>query len=365
MLLLPCTPVAAEQSWTAPGVEVFGYGEDVGTGAYLGVDISDVTPDRIGALKLKEEQGVEVTMVDQDSPAGKAGLKEHDVILSLNGTAVESGAQLRRMIHETPPGRMVTLNVSRDGQQVTIKAQLADRRKTLDAKKWPAMPAVPAVPAMPAIPAMPEFEFPGVVVVHSSRSGAMVENLTPQLSEFFGVKGGGGVLVRSVEKGSRAEKAGLRAGDVIVRVNSEKVSDVGDFSHALRNHKGETASISVVRDKREQTLTLTVPERKQSQLEDEETILAPEFDAQIEMKLADVETKLANITPEVEAAMEKAQISIGKAQHDMCKKAQELKMRQLNSEKIQKKVEKAIRDAKHNLELRYEYVTDDDDNNMI
>ncbi len=365
-LLLPCTPVAAEQSWTAPGVEIFGYGEESGTGAYLGVDISDVTPERISALKLKEEQGVEVTMVDQDSPAGKAGLKEHDVILSLNGTAVESGAQLRRMIHETPPGRMVTLNVSRDGQQVTIKAQLADR-KTLNAnKKWPAMPAMPAMPVMPAMPAMPEFEFPGVVVVHSSRSGAMVENLTPQLSEFFGVKSGGGVLVRSVEKGSRAEKAGLRAGDVIVRVNSEKVSDVGDFSHALRNHKGETASISIVRDKREQTLTLTVPERKQSQLEEEESILAPEFDAQIELKLADVETKLANITPKVERAMEKARVSLDKAQQDICKKAQELKKKQLNSEKIQKKVEKAMRDAERNIELRYEFATEDDDyDNMI
>ena len=48
-------------------------------------------------------------MVDQDAPAGKAGIKEHDVILTMNGTAIESGAQLRRMIHETPPGRMVRL----------------------------------------------------------------------------------------------------------------------------------------------------------------------------------------------------------------------------------------------------------------
>ena len=61
-----------------------------GTSAYLGVDIVDITSDRLGALKLKEEQGVEVTMVDQDAPAGKAGLKEHDVILTMNGTAIES-----------------------------------------------------------------------------------------------------------------------------------------------------------------------------------------------------------------------------------------------------------------------------------
>jgi len=58
--------------------------------SYLGVDIRDVTTDRIAALKLKEERGVEITMVDADAPAGKAGLREHDVILDFNGTAVES-----------------------------------------------------------------------------------------------------------------------------------------------------------------------------------------------------------------------------------------------------------------------------------
>ena len=77
--------------------------DEESTGAYMGVDIADVTTDRLSALKLKDERGVEVTMVDQDAPAGKAGLKEHDVILSMNGTNVESGAQLRRMIRETPP----------------------------------------------------------------------------------------------------------------------------------------------------------------------------------------------------------------------------------------------------------------------
>jgi len=71
---------------------------------------------------------VEVTLVDQDAPAGKAGLKEHDVILTLNGTQVESVEELRRIIREIPPGRLVTLGISRDGQPLTIKAQLEDRK---------------------------------------------------------------------------------------------------------------------------------------------------------------------------------------------------------------------------------------------
>src|SRR6201987_2888560 len=176
-----------------------GYGEE-NTGAYLGVDISDVSRDRLEALKLKDERGVEVTMVDQDAPAGKAGLKEHDVILTMNGTAVESGAQLRRMIRETPAGRVVSLGISRDGQPLTIKVQLADRHKS---NSWMSR-GKDFKFEMPPMPPIPDMDVPvSVVVVHSSlRSGLMVENITPQLGEFFGVKNGKGVLVRSVEKGT-------------------------------------------------------------------------------------------------------------------------------------------------------------------
>ena len=99
--------------------------------SYLGVDIQDVTTDRLSALKLKEERGVEITMVDQDAPAGKAGLKEHDVILEFNGTAVESEEQLRRLIREVPPGRTVTLGISRDGSPMKINVQLADHSKVV------------------------------------------------------------------------------------------------------------------------------------------------------------------------------------------------------------------------------------------
>ena len=92
----------------------------------------------------------------------------------------------------------------------------------------------------------------------------MVENITPQLGEFFGVKQGKGVLVRSVEKGSRGEKAGFRAGDVVVKVNNEPVHDTSDFTHALRSSSSATASVTVMREKREQNLTLTLPEKKDS-----------------------------------------------------------------------------------------------------
>src|SRR5258707_11442261 len=101
----------AAQSWSVdPPAQPWGLpGEDSGTGSYLGVDISDVTTDRLGALKLKEEKGVEVTMVDQDAPAGKAGIKEHHLILSMNGTPIESGVQNKRIIRQTSARRLVNV----------------------------------------------------------------------------------------------------------------------------------------------------------------------------------------------------------------------------------------------------------------
>src|SRR6202162_4256284 len=131
LTVLATTACAVDSSSLRPSEGVVYSSEELFDGSsYLGVDTRDVTADRLGALQLKEESGVEVTMVDQDAPAGKAGLKEHDVILSINGEQVESVEQLRRMIREIPPGRLVTLGVSRDGQPLTLKAQLADRKKT-------------------------------------------------------------------------------------------------------------------------------------------------------------------------------------------------------------------------------------------
>src|SRR5271156_389201 len=165
----------ASQRWTIDSSQPYGIpSEDSGTSSYLGVDIADITADRLGALKLKEEKGVEVTMVDQDAPAGKVGLREHDVILNMNGTAIESKVQLQRMIHETPAGRVVTLELSRDGQPMTIKVQLGDRSKEFGHMGPMDKDFHIQIPQIPPIPNMPDFDVPSIAVmyVHSSmRSG--------------------------------------------------------------------------------------------------------------------------------------------------------------------------------------------------
>jgi membrane-associated protease RseP (regulator of RpoE activity) len=139
------------------------------------------------------------------------------------------------------------------------------------------------------------------VIAHSSlRSGLMVENITPQLGEFFGVKNGNGVLVRSVEKGSRSEKAGFHAGDVIVRVNNQSVHDTSDFTRALRATSGGTAAVTVIRDKKEQNLNLTLPDKKDSGDLMEESFDIPELTAETEIELSRVGEEIARIVPALE-----------------------------------------------------------------
>jgi len=358
LLIFPLASVAApaENGALDSKNEVFGISsDDAGGSSYLGVDTQDITSDRLGALKLKEERGVEVTMVDQDAPAGKAGLKEHDVILTVNGAEVESVEQLRRMIRETPSGRIVTLGLSRDGQPLTIKVQLADRKNSYGYSYGPkgkdfhfVMPPIPPIPPMPDIG---DIDIPvSIVVVHSSaRSGLMVENLTPQLGDFFGTKNGQGVLVRSVEKGSRAEKAGFRAGDVIVKINGEAIHDSSDFSHALRERKDNTANVGVIRDKKEVNITITLPERKQSEYR--ESLMLPEIDAETREEWSHLQSELAQVQPEMEEAVSRAMEQVGpeveRQSREMLRQKQELR-RQMRD------MERSFRDRQREFEREFQ-----------
>ncbi len=352
VLFATAVTYGAQMSVHDPFGETFGFSsEDFGGGSYLGVDTRDVTAARLGELKLKEEHGVEVTLVDQDAPAGKAGLKEHDVILTINGSQVESVEQLRRMIREIPPGRTVELGISRDGQPMTFKTQLADRKKTF---AWtPGRPftlATPVSPVLPAMPMMPDIDVPvSIVVVHSSaRSGLMVENLTPQLGDFFGAKNGQGVLVRSVEKGSRADSAGFHAGDVIVKVEGKPISDSSDFTRAVRNRKGAALAVGIIRERKEQTLTLTIPERNQSEVLDESLEL-PEIDVDADetvIDLSDARTKIAQVKPEIERAVRE----VRRIKPGLEEAARELREHQNELQREMRELEHELREQQRQLE---------------
>lgn len=351
VVLVPLIAAASSFDQTLsydPRSESYGYSSEdfPGGGSYLGVNTQDVTPDRVSALKLKDESGVEITTVDQDSPAGKAGLKEHDVILTVNGNKVESVEQLRRMIREIPPGRTAKLGISRNGQLMSVDAQLADRGKFM-AGHFPKFDV--KVPPMPPMPNFNEMDIPqvSVVVVHSSvRSGLMIENLTPQLGDYFGAKNGHGVLVRSVEKGSRAEKAGFRAGDVIVKVGKEPVHDSGDFAHAMQAQRaGGSVAVGIIRDKKEQNITLTLPERKQSgDLFPEESFDFPEVDIDADVDIQAINTAMAELRPQIELAVREVNNDIEKVSKDMAQHRKELLNQKKEMRKQQRELQRQLRD---------------------
>jgi membrane-associated protease RseP (regulator of RpoE activity) len=228
-----------------------------GGGAWLGVRLEEVTAEKAKELRLAGEYGVIAKDVEEGSPAAKAGVAKGDVIAEFAGEKVRSAAQLRRLVRETPPGRTVTLLVDRAGQTKTLSAKLEAR--TEGAFEMPAMPPMPRLPNIE----IPEFGF--VWQARGARLGISGDELTPQLAEYFGVKQGKGVLVREVVVGSAAEKAGLKAGDVIVAVDGKEVATVSKLRRALAGDTEEKrkVTLTIVRDKREQTLTVEVepPER--------------------------------------------------------------------------------------------------------
>jgi membrane-associated protease RseP (regulator of RpoE activity) len=311
--------------------------EWVSRGSYLGVDSRDVTPERMGSLKLKSDQGVEILMVDQDAPAGKAGLKEHDVILSFNGKAVQGVDQLRRMIRDTAPGSKVNLSISRDGQQQNVQVELADRKKIMIAGDH-----VIHIPKI-EIPPMPEIDVPSFAMLqYSRRNGLMVENISQQLGDFFGVKGGRGVLVRNVEKNSPAETAGFKAGDVIIRIGNEPIENMSDWNQILRQQQAGKVPVTVIREKHEQTFTLSLPERRGDR--SSRSISGP-------ADLDDISIEIGDLGPQIQKEMELARVEVQKAFNDR-KLREDLRNAQrnlnqtlkLNQKELQKQMEKAHKD---------------------
>jgi serine protease Do len=248
---------------------------------YLGVLVRDVGSEEVSVLKLKEPHGAVILRVDHDAPAGKCGLHEQDVIVQMNGQAIEGRDQLLRMLRETPIGRTITLTISRDGQLMSITTQTANR-ETLERQAWeqhmtvpdPATSAPAANESRPADVAprgsgffssstSKTHNFIGAITPGSTYTGATVETMGPQLAEFFGAQGAC-VLVHSVDADSPAASAGLRAGDVVLRANTVTISTSSDWTKLMRENKGKKVSVVVLRDKKEQTLTLIPDAKKRS-----------------------------------------------------------------------------------------------------
>jgi serine protease Do len=225
--------------------------------SYLGVNVLEVDSAIAKSVGLQDERGVQVTLVDPDSPASRSGLAAKDIILDYNGERVQGTAQFVRMVSETPSGRKVPLNVFRNGSTLTLTAQIATRPGQSFSLMLPGpVSAIPPVPPMPpsinfSIPDIPS----GLIGWQSSSLGYMSEPVDGQLAEFFGVKEG--VLVRSVVEKSPAEKAGLKAGDVIVKADGTAVKSPREITGMLRRQgEKKKLSLTVVRAHKEMTVEL-------------------------------------------------------------------------------------------------------------
>jgi hypothetical protein len=249
------------------------------------------------------------------------------------------------MIHEMPPGRVVSFGLSRDGQPMTVKVQLADKHSEYAVHTPKPGDFHFQIPEIH----VPDIDIPAiqVMVTSSARSGLTMENLSNQLGEFFGVKNGNGVLVRSVEKGSRAEKAGFRAGDVIVKVNDQAVHDTSDFSHGMKSRSGNSVTVVVVREKKEQTLTLSMPDRKESGEILEESSDDLWIDADSRVELGELRNEIAKLRPQVRLAAEDYRKSAEELRKSLC--GQQKKLRE-DSSKQRTEIRKQERDLRLRLD---------------
>ena len=228
-----------------------------GRGAHIGLAVEDLE----GAEVTQAKSGVKVETVNPDGPADKAGIKAGDIITEFDGERVRSTLQFSRLVQETPAGRQVGVALSRAGQRISVNVT-PERRSVSDDFSFrmldvpravrPPRPATPTPPRPPAL-APDVLDVPLLRYADRSRLGVTVEGIDDQLAEYFGVKEG--VLVKSVAPDSSAQKAGIKAGDVITAINGSKVYDAPDLTRALdRLESTGDFTAEIVRDRKTQSV---------------------------------------------------------------------------------------------------------------
>src|SRR5579859_5540145 len=236
---------------------------DEGT-SWLGVESQDVNADKAKELKLPAERGVLLGRIVSDSPAAKAGLKDNDVITEINGQRVEGEAQFRRMIHEIPAGRSAQFTIWRDGRAQTINVTLgkSEEHGNMWFKSAPRAFSfqLPKI-EIPEVAPMPGMDWGyGVMAGGRPRLGIDAEDLSGQFGTYFGAPDGEGVLVREVNSGTPAEKAGVKSGDVITSLDGERIRSLGDLREKLAaKHDAKTVKLGLLRNKSEMSLTVEMP----------------------------------------------------------------------------------------------------------
>ncbi|MBX2992870.1 MAG: PDZ domain-containing protein [Bacteroidetes bacterium] len=217
---------------------------------WLGVSIENISSNLARKKDLKSRDGAYVRNVEEESPAEAAGIHEGDVITEYDGKKIYDSNDLIEEVRSTKPGKEVFVTVLRDGDKKSLKATIDKAPRSLT--------VIPRVPTPPRF----RIEPPLSLMRSSALYGLTLENLNKQLGEYFGAPDGKGVLVKNVKRDSEAEKAGFKAGDVIVKIGKESIRRIDDIHYVLEDYKsGDKADVEVLRKGSAQKLTLTVRSR--------------------------------------------------------------------------------------------------------
>lgn len=212
---------------------------------WLGVSIQSVTERIQKREKLPNDEGAYVSDVVDDSPADSAGLKRGDVIVSFGGKAIYEPDDLSRFVSRTAPGTKSELVYYRDGSKKTATVKVGSVEDRYRGHLSISIPSIPRIE----------------VFMGGAMLGATVKTLNKQLAEYFGAPNGEGVLVEEVEKDKAGAKAGLMAGDVIIRIGKRTVDNVDDITRELRKaEEGDKLELEVWRKGARKTLTIEVTE---------------------------------------------------------------------------------------------------------
>lgn len=247
-------------------------------GSFLGVHTEEINRENMSRYGLQREvRGVGVTKVVEDSPAARAGLRQGDVILKFDGEEVASVRKLNRLISESAPDHSVRLQISRNGNEQDLTATLGKRNDFsnmfggVPGQRWEDMDKIQR-----------EFKWDDkddksftFVYGNNRRIGVTTTALTKQLADYFGVASGKGLLVTAVRENSPAQKAGLRAGDVITEADGSALDSVGDLMRVIGKKEDGELTLQITRDKSQRTIRLTPERGKDSNLLTPGAIYAP------------------------------------------------------------------------------------------
>ncbi len=278
IILTTGVALAQEPAPPPPPDEDFGntFSFFVDGGGFLGVYGEDISNENMGRYHLSQARGVGITQVIPDSPAQKAGLRKDDVILRIDDENVTSVRKLNRLVSEIAPDHSVRITISRNGSEQQLTATIGKRTNSSTARdlfdqdpkiwKWEGRPKVfkwegPLPDKLPNVDKFPDLpdnsgDF-GIILGNSRRIGISTMELTKQLADYFGITGGRGVLVTSVAEDGPAAKAGVKAGDVITAVDGEAVDSPGDIARAINRKKEGEVSLTVIRNRTQQTIRVT------------------------------------------------------------------------------------------------------------